>query len=75
MNEKIRKFVEQTAHGDIDQISAVIDINKFAELIVKECAAVCLDQAIHYYETKNPASASSGASVCETLIKMHFGVK
>ena len=49
------------------------DLEKFAELIVRECAGVC---NTHGWEMlANGMSGHSIADDCGTLIKQHFGVE
>ena len=42
MNERLKQFAKQTLSKDIDGLwlAGDADIEKFAELIVKECAAI-----------------------------------
>ena len=64
MNERIKELKEQatsyTWNGN--DVTEVLDEQKFAELIVKECAGVAL------------MSNGNNLYVCE-LIKKHFGVE
>ena len=64
MNERIKKLKEQatsyTWNGN--DVTEELDEQKFAELIVKECAGVAL------------MSNGNNLYVCE-LIKEHFGVE
>lgn len=46
-------------------------IEKFAELIVKECADICMEQS----QTTTDGRASYTAGRCADLIKYQFGVK
>ena len=48
MNEKIEKLAEQCGiiGGDIYE-DRVVDYEKFAELIVRECAEICLEANDH----------------------------
>lgn len=78
MNEKFSKLADQcrTLHRDgyggyVEQF----DEEKFAELIIEECAEICRKQSLHYAEHNNQGSASSAADVCRILIKSHFGVE
>ena len=60
MNERIRDLALQAgAQGIVNR--DFIDIEKFAELIIKECAEVAEDY--------------DGAHYVGTAIKQHFGVK
>ena len=65
MNERIKELAEQCgfkSNPDIYDRNQSFDIEKFAELIVKECASVAL------------MSNGNNLYVCE-LIKEHFGVE
>jgi len=44
------------------------DIEKFAELIVRECAQVCRDQPNHY-------ALKTDRDNCAVAIEQHFGVE
>lgn len=46
---------------------ATVDLEKFAELIVKECAKVCLNPN-HWYE-------DAAGETFNRVIKQHFGVE
>ena len=74
MNERIEQLADQ-AGADIwgDQVMASrhFDIEKFAELIVRECANQCdllLDHRIS-------SEWSRGTHDCSRAIKKHFGVE
>ena len=64
MNERIKQLKEQatTYTWNGTDVTEELDEQKFAELIVKECASVAL------------MSNGNNLYVCE-LIKEHFGVK
>ena len=69
MNERIKELAEQAdivfgfdKNNDPEVICAVMDIEKFAELIVRECADIA---SINQYQ---PYSAGH-------YVKKHFGVK
>ena len=63
-----------TLAGKTAYICTQEQLDKFAELIVRECLEVCNRQANHYYETNNRA-ATSVADVSGRIIQMHFGVE
>lgn len=44
MNERIRELAEQASLDNTDRVSCVFDVNKFAELIVRECAEIAHEQ-------------------------------
>ncbi len=75
MNERIGKLAVEAGaywdHGDWNMPSSVYfserDLEKFAELIVRECAA----ELIRWKDEPFPYDPEFGAS----LIKKHFGVK
>ena len=75
MNERIRELVEQafiiTTDGKIGHVNNYM-VEKFAELIVKECAKVCDDLDIDDWGDK---SFDDGTYYCSRAIKTHFGVE
>ena len=85
MNEKIRELVYQSdfigkkINGDewrwgyIDpELNSKLE--KFAELIVQECATICKDTAEKQFSPLYNRE-SDGAAVCYKKIKEHFGVE
>jgi hypothetical protein len=71
MNERIRELAEQTGWAEhIRYKPTRIEIEKFAELIVRECIKICSD-----VEADTEMNLSDGALVCMAEIKEHFGVK
>jgi len=50
-----------------DKMYAAIDLQKFAELIVKECALLCISRP-------GPGDDVRSREHCAELIKEHFGV-
>jgi hypothetical protein len=83
MNERIQELVEQarvqdrgyfiyqyggpTGHQSVEK---AIDLEKFAELIVQECIAICQD-----IDGEEDAMARCGRQDCVAEIKEHFGVE
>ena len=69
MNERIRELAEQAGfykYGDhFEEI-----IEKFAELIVSECVAICQD-----IDGEDNIDARSGRQDCAVEIREHFGVE
>ena len=64
MNERIRELmIQSNPDGDFSEVEWVLE--KFAELIVRECAKVVADAVDH----REPASTYVGK------IKQHFGVE
>ena len=67
MNERIRQLAEQaTSYNNSD--GWLFDKEKFAELIVRECAQICQDQPNHY-------ALKTDRDNCAVAIKEHFGVE
>jgi hypothetical protein len=77
MNERIEKLALQCRslyrdgnNGYIEQF----DEQKFAELIVQECARVCSDVGVAL--SAEPAQNNFGtAQTCKMAIEKHFGVE
>ena len=77
MNERIEELAEQAeewvcknypdAMDDNDEFHAQT-MEKFAELIVQECAQICQDQPNHY-------ALKTDRDNCAVAIKEHFGVE
>ena len=80
MNERIQKLADQAEDcADADDKFPYPSVawlstfkEKFAELIVKECAELCEGEAI--FAGSNGRKDAS-ASNCSTIIKEHFGVE
>ena len=76
MNERIEKFARECGawhqvYGNRTfMIDEHFDIEKFAELIVKECVAICQDT-----DGEDNIDARSGRQDCAVEIKEHFGVE
>ena len=73
MNQLIEKFISESTicqgHPQID--GSYFDKEKFAELIVRECANHC-DLLLDH---KMSSEWSRGTHDCSKAIKKHFGVK
>ena len=79
MNERIQELAEQALNyaeknqsADIPQHWFKLHTEKFAELIVRECAKVCDDLDIDDWGDK---SFDDGTYYCSRAIKQHFGVE
>ena len=81
MNERIKELAEQV--GAVQNVLAMgrhdgvlfteTELEKFAELIVRECASVCHTHGWGMLE--HGMSGHNIADDCGTLIKEHFGVE
>ena len=80
MNEKIKLLAEQAGPNTEEELNDdrtniyVIDVEKFAELIVKECAKV-INADIEYQIKDGIISNVHGLNQARNLIKEHFGVE
>ena len=84
MNEKIKEFAKQ-AEIDYDLrpeiarapvwIGTDKELEKFAELIVKECAVLCDNHGNKIEDARPNKDLSSAAFDCSDIIRNHFGVK
>jgi hypothetical protein len=71
MNERIRELAEQAyEYSNIPNSDGVFNKEKFAELIVLECVAICQD-----VDGEDNIDARSGRQDCAVEIKEHFGVE
>jgi hypothetical protein len=85
MNKRIEQCLYQaglTAQGCWDEFDdyAKEGIEKFAELIVRECLQTCKDVGIESKEVWNASKdyqegRQMGAEVCHNMIKKHFEVE
>lgn len=84
MNERIKKLAEQSGlifvPPSVDYfgerhtggiLKDDLDVEKFAELIVKECMSMCQARADNLAQ----GSFRDGALLCQQDIKQHFGVE
>ena len=67
MNERIRELAEQAEFSEKDLHIQGDNFQKFAELIVKECADIALHNVMHI-------STYADAEFVDEKIKQHFGV-
>jgi hypothetical protein len=70
MNERIRELVEQCtswSDGSTWTSREVFDKKKFAELLIRECAA--------YVKNSNCFTYASQADLCAERMTQHFGVE
>ena len=80
MNEKIKQLAldagigftlwDDSGREMIDNYTPEEYLEKFAELIVRECVAICQD-----IDGEDNIDARSGRQDCAVEIKQHFGVE
>ncbi len=85
MNEKIKQLALQAGAVNVwewasDDVldTKNMDAEKFAELLIQECASICEINGQTYQYSFTPAKArlaESTSNHCATMIKEHFGVK
>jgi hypothetical protein len=47
MNERIRELIKEASLDDIDRISAVFDVEKFAQSLIED-VLTCIDEELEY---------------------------
>jgi len=86
MNERIKELIAQAEISRLEYDPATMmtervqefDKEKFAELIVQECASICELNGQSYTHSFTPAKArlaESTSNHCGLMIKKHFGVE
>ena len=77
MNERINKLLDQAYDEAVPETWTTLSskqlgrvYEKFAELIVRECVAICQD-----IDGEDNIDARSGRQDCAVEIREHFGVK
>ena len=74
MNERIKELLSEAKIYDGSTTQNITtcpsDLEKFAELIVRECAKVCADRGKHH-----DGLYSAWANDCSERIGKHFGVE
>ena len=73
MNERMRELADQCYYINIHTDTEMFNKEKFAELIVRECAEIC------YHHSRAAGGADTafgyGYKDCGDDIKQHFGVE
>jgi len=71
MNERIQELAEQ-ASKEAFPLGSMAWMEKFAELIVRECAGIC---ECEWNGDADTFAASEAYNECADAIKEHFGVE
>ena len=75
MNERIKELAEQAEVWNADGDKCEIDLEKFAELIVRECISINRQRMFSDYEGDSLRVAHNNALLCATSDMFeHFGV-
>ena len=74
MNERIRKLYDQAIiiEDGGDYVCGELDPEKFAELIIRECAQAMMDYGKTY---AHPSAGEYQSNEFSKVIKQHFGVE
>ena len=76
MNERIKELAEQAGYSkDFLAIGLPNNMEKFAELIVKECADACYKHKDVESFGIYPIRVAMVTKACSDNIKQHFGVE
>jgi hypothetical protein len=85
MNERIQELMKQAGAEDFYGGADCMDVEKFAELIVRECMSMCDDVSNDYLKNRKAAFDfqdkniyAEGEAACDILkfkMKTHFGVE
>lgn len=76
MNERMYELINQcfigTTDGKLSDLNTVANIEKFAELIIRECVNICKEQEYEYW--RSPEEDQWTPIDIADAIAHHFGV-
>ena len=76
MNERIQELIAQAGFFPTELTQVGPSVEKFAELIVRECALVAINKDSGYMHPADVAGyMAAGRSTAAQMIKEHFGVE
>ena len=78
MNERIKELAVEAEFSEKDLHIQGDNFQKFAELLIKDCASICEINGQSYKYSFTPARArlaESTSNHCGLMIKKHFGVE
>ena len=74
MNDRLYELINQTFigthHGKLSDLNTAANVERFANLLIQECAKVCYDPDKEIYERRIPILYKANKR-----IKDHFGVE
>jgi hypothetical protein len=74
MNERIRELAEQTEEWNADGDKCEVNLQKFAELLIRECHNAVLSVPCYYKDYRSQIEEAV-INDCARAVKEHFGVK
>ena len=79
MNERMYELINQcfigTTDGKLSDLNTVVNVEKFAELIVRECIEICRRQQYYDADDEHKRGVNRGSITCMNAIKREFGVE
>ena len=79
MNERMYELINQcfigTTDGKLSDLNTVVNVEKFAELIVRECIEICRRQQYYDADDEHKRGVNGGSITCMNAIKREFGVE
>lgn len=77
MNERIKAIAKQatTSYSGLGEIDTYLDPEKFAELIVKECAKIAMDSSVSDQASEDEWHADRIILTVSDNILEHFGIE
>jgi len=75
MNKRIKELLDQCTDQTMTKPWPLIDAEKFAELIVRECASTLTKLGGAYDGSETDADYMQGMLDSAVIIKEHFGVE
>ena len=74
MNERIKELAREAGLLAYNPEGPPTKLEKFAELIVKECAEICRRQQYYDADDEHKRGVNGGSITCMNAIKREFGV-
>ena len=75
MNERIKELAREAGLLAYNPEGPPTKLEKFAELIVKECAEICRRQQYYDADDEHKRGVNGGSITCMNAIKREFGVE
>ena len=75
MNERIKELAREAGLLAYNPEGPPTKLEKFAELIVRECAEICRRQQYYDADDEHKRGVNGGSITCMNAIKREFGVE